>query len=82
MASEAQRKRETLAALRRARKEQRTLDTQLERVERELLRLRSRKTLIQGDDVDKLITLWDGGVRPAFSTTQRALADFVSMVRI
>jgi hypothetical protein len=82
MASEVQRRRESLAALRKARREQRALDTALEKVERELLRLRSRKTLIEGDDVNKLIQLWDSGVRPQFNTTQMALSDFVGLARI
>lgn len=82
MASEAQRRFEHLTALRIARRQERALDTALERVEREILRLRGRKTLIQSDDVTKLIKLWDGGVRPAFTIAQNALADFVSLVRM
>lgn len=82
MASEAQRKRELLAALRVFRRAQRALDSALEKVEREIFRLRARKTLIQGDDVLKLIALWDQGVRPAYSSAERSGADFVAMAGI
>lgn len=80
MASETQHKRENLAALRAFRRQQRALDSALEKVEREILRLRARKTIIRPDDTLKLVNLWDNGVRPLFLTTERAAADFVGIV--
>lgn len=80
MATDAQHDRENRAALRVARRYQRSLDSALERVERELLRLRARKTIVRPDQVLKLVQLWDQGVRPQFQTTEHAMADFVSTV--
>jgi hypothetical protein len=80
MASEAQRKREVLASLRRAKVLERSLDSALEKVEREIIRLRSRRTLIRADEVLKLATLWDSGFRPLVASTQQALADFATVV--
>lgn len=80
MATDAQHDRENRAALRAARRQERTLDSALERVERELLRLRARKTIVRPDQVLKLVTLWQEGVRPQFQLAEHALADFVSIV--
>lgn len=80
MATDAQHDRENRAALRAARRQERTLDTALERVERELLRLRARKTIVRPDQVLKLVALWDSGVRPQFQLCEHAMADFVSTV--
>jgi hypothetical protein len=80
MASDAQHNAENRAALRYARRTQRALDTALERVERELIRLRARKTIVKPDQVLKLVTLWDQGVRPMYQSCEHALADFVSVV--
>lgn len=82
MASATQRKREVLAGIRAAKAAERTLDTALEKVERELLRLRARKTLIQADDMNKLAQYWNSGVRPAFNTCEKAMADAVSIASI
>jgi len=66
-------------ALRNARKDERTLDTALEKVERELLRLIKRKTLVGRDSMQTLINLWDAGVRKAYPACEKALADAVSL---
>lgn len=79
MASEAQRVREIRAALRQARSKERALDTALERYERELLRLRARKTRILPEEVQKLAGLWDQ-LTPRVSEAQSALSDFIAMV--
>ena len=52
----------------------------MERVERELIRLRARKTIVKPDECQKLVQLWDQGVRPAYSECEKRLADFVSIV--
>lgn len=80
MATDAQHNRDNRAALRAARAQERRLDTALERVERELIRLRSRKTIVRPDQVLKLVQLWDQGVRPQFQLCEHAMADFVSVV--
>jgi hypothetical protein len=80
MASDRQHDLENRAALRYARRTQRALDSALEKVERELLRLRARKTIVKPDQVLKLVELWDQGVRPFYQATEHALADFVSVV--
>jgi hypothetical protein len=80
MASEVQHDRENRAALRYARRTQRALDTSLEKIERELLRLRARKTIVKPDQVLKLVKIWDDEVRPYFTATEHAMADFVSVV--
>lgn len=79
MASESQRKREIVAALRQARAKERVMDSLLEKYERELLRLRARKTRIQGDEIVKLGRLWDA-FSPSVQEAQNALADFFAMV--
>jgi len=79
MASEAERRREILAALRAARTRERMLDSGLERYERELIRLRSRKTRILSDEIGKVATLWDQ-LRPLINDAQDALSTFISMV--
>lgn len=57
MATQGQRRAEARAAVRRARTSYRRADTSGEKVERELDRLIKRKTLIQTDDLQKLIDL-------------------------
>lgn len=69
---------EVQRALRVARKAERSLDTALEKVEREMLRLIKRKTLVGRQSVERLIALWDQGVRRAYPITEKALADAVS----
>jgi len=78
----AQREVEVKAGMRAARRAQRALDSALERVERELLRLLKRKTLIQEKSVQTLIRLWDQGVRPTFTKCQQAMADAVGRASI
>lgn len=80
MASDSQHARENLVALRAAKRAERALDSAIEKVERELVRLRSRKTRIKADELEKLIRLWDGGVRPRFGECEHALADFSAIV--
>lgn len=79
MASESQQKREVLAAVRRAKNLERSLDTALEKLERELIRLRKRKTRIQPDDLNTMVRLYDQGVKPRFFEMEHALADVVSI---
>lgn len=69
---------EVQRALRNARKYERTLDTDLEKVEREMLRLIKRKTLVGRSSVERLIALWDQGVRKSYPACEKALADAVS----
>jgi hypothetical protein len=78
----AQRSLEVRNGIRAARRAERALDTQLERVERELQRLLKRKTLIQEKSVQTLIRLWDQGVRPSFAKCQQAMADAVGRASI
>jgi hypothetical protein len=80
--TDAQRASEIRAALRYGRRTERQLDTRIEKVERELLRLRARKTIIRPDQVLKLVNLWDLGVRPAYQAAENGLADFVSAVNM
>jgi len=79
MASEAQRVREIRAALRQARAKERAMDSALERYERELLRLRSRRTRILSEEVVKVAGLWDQ-FTPRVQESQNALGDFLAMV--
>lgn len=74
-----QKRRDINASLRKARREQRTMDSALERVERELLRLRSRKTMILPDEVVKIASLWDA-FRGTVTGAERALSDFLGAV--
>jgi len=82
MASATQRAKDVLAAVRRARNRERSLDTALEKVERELLRLRKRKTLIQPDDLQTLVRLWDTVFKPLVSQTEQAMADLVAIASL
>jgi len=63
MATQAQRRAEGVAAIRRLRMEYRKADSQGERLERELDRLTQRKTLIGPDQLKKLADQVDGYVR-------------------
>jgi hypothetical protein len=67
MATQAQRRGEGRAAIRRLRQEYRKADSAGERLERELDRLTQRKTLIGPDDLKKLSDLLDTYIRIAES---------------
>jgi len=67
MATQAQRRGEGRAAIRRLRQEYRKADSAGERLERELDRLTQRKTLIGPDDLKKLSELLDTYIRIAES---------------
>lgn len=54
MATQGQRRREAIAAVRKFRQVYRTADTTMEVLERELDRLIKRKTLISVDNIEKL----------------------------
>jgi hypothetical protein len=82
MASEAQRRKEGLAAVRVAAQRLRTLRTAVDKAWREAQRLRARKTLIQADDTQKFVSLMDVGVKQAYNGALQAGADFVSTVSI
>lgn len=73
---------EVQKGLRNARKAYRSLDTQLEKVERELDRLIKRKTLVGPESLQTLINLWDKGVRSLYPATEKALADAVSIASV
>ncbi len=80
MATDAQHNRDNRAALRKAKQASRALDSILERVERKLISLRARKTIVRPDELSGLIVLWDVGVRNRFQDCEHALADFISVV--
>lgn len=81
MASETQRKREALAAARKATSLVRSLETQVHRVWSELRRLRARKTLIQPDDLAKVDSLWDA-VRGKNQQAEKGIIDLNDVVKM
>lgn len=80
MATQGQRRREALAAIRKQRALYRTADSEGERAERELDRLLRRKTLVSLDELAKLgnlINLWSDKV----IIVQRAFATLAEIIR-
>jgi len=78
----AQRSLEVKRGFRQAKRAQRTLDTAVERVERELARLIKRKTLVEAKSCQTLVRLVDQGVTPAYRAFIQAGADAVSRASI
>lgn len=69
---------EVKRGLREAQKARRTLETSLEKVDRELNRLISRKTLVGPDSLVTLLNLWDKGVRQSYPAAEKALSSAIS----
>jgi len=78
MAKEVQLQRERKAALRGVRREQRTVDSTMEKWERELARLLKRKTLIDVEDAQRLTSLYND----FFTAVQRWESAMSSFVKI
>jgi len=74
MATYRQRTLEVKSAIRQTRKSYRTLDSSLEKLERELDRLIKRKTLVGPESLNTLIKLWDIA-RRIFPNVEKSLAD-------
>jgi len=81
MANTAELKRERLAALREARKVQRTADTAMEVLERRIFRMLDRKTIIDRESALTLVPLWNDFIAKA-RLMEAALADFISICSI
>lgn len=79
MASNRQQFLDIRAALRRLRTQERILDMALERLEREIIRLRERKTQVQPDDVTKAINLWTA-LGQLMKNVEGAMTDFIAIV--
>lgn len=64
--------------LRNVRKRYRTLDSTLERLERELDRLIDRKTLVGAESLRGALSIWSEA-RKMWPTVEQALADIVTL---
>jgi len=74
-------KRNRKNALRGVKREQRALDSSLERLERRIETLRGRKTIIDREAALTLVPLWnDFAIK--IRTVEKSLADFISVVSI
>lgn len=81
MATYARLKHDRKSALRGVKREQRALDSSLERLERRLEVLRSRKTIIDREAALTLVPLWNDFVEK-LRIVEKVLADFISVVSI
>lgn len=81
MATLAELKRQRLASLRSVRRIQRAADTAIEKIERRLSSLSNRKTIIDAEAALTLVPLYND-FRDKVRTMEKALADFISVVRI
>lgn len=81
MASVTQTQRERKRALAQAIAQLRAMDSKIEILQRRCYRIRAKKRLIQPDDALALDPLWRA-VKASEQTTERALADFISIVQI
>jgi len=79
MATQGQRRREAVNAVRKLRQEYRKTDSAGELVQRELDRLSQRKTLIGPDDLEKLARLIESYIRLA-ELLQKAYAILVGII--
>lgn len=81
MATVAELQRRRKEALREARRRQRALDTQIERIERKIFSLLDRKTLITREDALNLVPMWNEFTKLA-QQTERGLTDFISVCSV
>lgn len=79
MATQGQRRREAVAAVRKLRQEYRKTDSAGELVQRELNRLAQRKTLIGPDEIEKLARLIETYIKLA-EALQKAYAILVGII--
>lgn len=79
MARNTERERNIKQALRQLKQSYRRADSAGERFERELNRLKVRKTLIEPEDVMKLVQLWETWTKVADDTTA-AMTAAVSII--
>lgn len=79
MATQGQRRREAIAAVRQFRRGYRSADTMMEKLERELDRLIKRKTLISVDNIEKVGVLLDG-TNQAVEALNRIFANLATIV--
>lgn len=78
--TDAELKRERLAALRPFRAAMRQFDTRLEKVERKILALSNRKTTIRLEDAEPLVILYNDMVAQ-LNEVDRSLTDFLTVVK-
>lgn len=80
MATFAELQRERRAAVAEVRRRQRAADTAIERLERRLLKLRDRKTLIDAEAVMTLNPLWRDFIRKV-NSTEVGIIDLMNIVK-
>lgn len=81
MATLSELKRQRIAAARAARRLQRDADTSIERIERRLFVLISRKSIIDQESAMTLVPLYNDFKRKV-GRMEKGLADFISVVHI
>ena len=81
MATFAELKRNRKNALRGVKREQRALDSSLERLERRLEALRGRKTIIDREAALTIVPLWND-FAAKIRIVEKAIADFISTVSV
>jgi len=77
-----QKQQEVKKGLRAARRAERALDSGIEKIERELYRLLSRKTLVEPRTLQKLLSLHDEAVSKQYLLYTKALEDALAISAI